>query len=45
MCVCEQLRTQHAKVLRDYLNRFVLLNRLTELDLSGEVKKRVESEM
>ena len=44
-CVCEQLRTQHAKVLRDYLNRFVLLNRLTELDLSGEVKKRVESEM
>lgn len=36
--VCERLREEHKKIVNEYLNRFVLLNRLTDLDLSGEVQ-------
>ena len=36
--ICAKRSCDHERVLNEYLNRFVLLNRLNALDLSGEVR-------
>ena len=38
--ICAKWSCDHERVLSEYLNRFVLLNRLNALDLSGEVRVR-----